>query len=99
MFIALYAEALLTPMIFAKVGIFIYPLTPTRAEHDAYWEKHGEPGREYPRSMELDAWDRNSWDPDGLARLAVETGARMVTMWASVPGPLGCAPGRARAPG
>lgn len=66
----------------AKVGIFIYPLTPTRAEHDAYWEKHGEPGREYPRSMELDAWDRNSWDPDGLARLAVEAGARYVVLGA-----------------
>lgn len=66
----------------AKVGIFIYPLTPTRAEHDAYWKKHGEPGKEYPRSMELDAWDRNTWDPEGLARLAVDTGVRYIVFGA-----------------
>jgi len=69
----------------AKVGIFIYSLSPTRAEYDAYWKKHGQLGkeypkigREYPKSMELDAWDRNKWDPEGLARLAVDTGARYI---------------------
>ena len=66
----------------AKVGIFIYSLAPTPAEHDAYWSKHGEPGRKYPESMQLDAWDRNSWDPEGLARLAVDTGARYVVFGA-----------------
>jgi alpha-L-fucosidase len=55
-------------------SVIVHP----EAEHDAYWEKHGEPGREYPRSMELDSWDRNPWDPEGLARLAVDTGARYV---------------------
>ncbi len=60
----------------AKVGIFIYPLTPTKAEFDAYWQKHGQPGKKYYQSMELDATDRNPWDPEGLAQLAVDTGAR-----------------------
>lgn len=66
----------------AKVGIFIYPLTPTKAEFDAYWQRLGQPDKEYFESMELDAWDKNRWDPEGLAQMAIDTGARYIVFGA-----------------
>lgn len=66
----------------AKFGFFIYPPHPTREEWDAYWNREdARAGRDYqPRKYHyaFGAWDTGPWDPDGLAQLAVDSGARYV---------------------
>ena len=60
----------------AKLGFKIQPPHPTEAEYQAYWAKRGEPNKEYLYGA--GAWDKAKWDPDGLAQLAVDMGARYV---------------------
>ena len=64
----------------AKLGFFIYPPHPTQGEWDAYWMREdSRAGREYePRKYiySFGSWETGPWDPDGLAQLAVDAGAR-----------------------
>jgi alpha-L-fucosidase len=60
----------------AKLGFKIQPPHPTQAEYQAYWAERGEPNKEYLYGA--GAWDQAQWDPDGLAQLAVDMGARYV---------------------
>ena len=69
----------------AKLGIFIYPPPATKAEWEAHHKLHGHKpnvtphiGDNYPAHCAAEAWDRIPWDPEGLAQLAVDAGARYV---------------------
>jgi alpha-L-fucosidase len=66
----------------AKFGFFIYPPHPTQDEWDEYWKREdARAGREVePRTYHyaFGSWETGPWDPDGLAQLAVDSGARYV---------------------
>jgi alpha-L-fucosidase len=59
----------------AKVGLFVYPLHPTLEEFQQYFEERGQPGKTHKRR---DTWDEVPWDPEGIAQLAVDAGAKYV---------------------
>ncbi|MCH2130876.1 MAG: alpha-L-fucosidase [Pirellulaceae bacterium] len=56
----------------AKVGLFVYPLHPTEDEYNKYKAKYGRLGS----YKALDAWDVTPWDPDAVAQLAKDAGAK-----------------------
>ena len=67
----------------AKLGIFVYGPCPTKAEWEAHFKRHGHKPNVvghvlnyYPDHEAAQAWDQYPWDPDGLAQLAVDAGAR-----------------------
>lgn len=67
----------------AKLGLFVYGPNPTRGEWEAHYRAHGGKSNVvghilhyYPEHEAVQAWDQYPWDPDGLAELAVDAGAR-----------------------
>ena len=58
----------------AKVGLFIYPLHPTKEQYEDYKQKFGGLGTYNSH----DGWDKTPWDPEGTAQLAADAGARYV---------------------
>ena len=67
----------------AKLGLFVYGPCPTRAEWEAHFKLHGHMANvkghvldHYPDWETAQAWDQVTWDPHGLAQLAVDAGAR-----------------------
>ena len=68
----------------AKFGLFIYGIQANEQEWRTYWED--EQGEEVPKyNYRRLAWDSGTWDPGGLARLAVDAGARYVTFGIGYP--------------
>ena len=67
----------------AKLGIFVYGPNPTKAEWEAHQKLHGHKTNVvghvldyYPEWEAVQAWDQVPWNPDGLAQLAADAGAR-----------------------
>ena len=63
----------------AKLGFFIYPVHPTAEDWQRYRKTIKDRGPyTYGGGDPGDAWDKVEWDPDDLAQLAVDMGARYV---------------------
>ena len=69
----------------AKLGLFIYGPGLTRAEWEAHHKLHGHKPNVAPHILDHfpdhwapRAWDQVPWNPEGLAQLAVDAGARYV---------------------
>ena len=69
----------------AKLGLFIYGPGCTKEEWERYNARYGgrrgvarHLGAKYTKHYAETAWDKVPWDPDGLARLAGDAGARYV---------------------
>ena len=56
----------------AKVGLFVYPLGPTEEQFNAYKARHGE----LHKYNSPDGWDITPWDPEAIAQLAQDAGAK-----------------------
>lgn len=56
----------------AKVGLFVYPLHPTKDQYDKYREETGRLGRYNAK----DGWDVTPWDADDVAQLARDAGCK-----------------------
>ena len=66
-----------------KLGLFVYGVQATEAEWRAYWTERGEPEKKY--NYRRLARDSGTWDPEGLAELAVDMGARYLTFGIGYP--------------
>ena len=65
----------------AKLGLFIYPPHPTEADWEAHRQRRGLAAAAYPgpdRPWTRGTRDQAGWDPDDLAQLAVDMGARYI---------------------
>ena len=66
----------------AKLGLFVYGVLPTRQQWKEYWADppvppaDGNPGSRYHYTTL--AWDAAKWDPDAIAQLAADMGAKYV---------------------
>ena len=63
----------------AKLGLLIYPVHPTAEDWQRYCKTIKDRGPyRYGGGDPGDAWDKVKWDPDDLAQLAVDMGARYI---------------------
>ena len=66
----------------AKLGILVYSPMPTEAEWDAYWAGRGTPR---PYTYADSSRDKGPWNPDELADVAVEAGAKYLVFCSGSP--------------
>lgn len=71
----------------AKLGLFVYGPSPTKAEWAKHIELHGKKpnvvghiSSEYPDWEEAQAWDRLTLDPNAITQLAIDAGARYLVI-------------------
>ncbi len=69
----------------AKLGLFIYAPSFTKQEWEQHHKLHGHKkgiarhvGASFPDHWVDRAWDKLPWDPDGLAQLAADAGAKYI---------------------